>query len=163
MKGYTHTRLTTLCPIWILLKQETVTGSGISWAICKSAPRSWQITMPAPHHSVFHRLDALPAAQPTASKHWRHVNGYTVMLNVSEFGAYVCSHRHMDDTVPCIFTTCFCTTSTALIRLVQWVTDSDSGCISLFLVTIADQVHLTFCCKMWSKDPGKFQNWLKNS
>jgi len=28
-------------------------------------------TMPAPHHSVFYRPDALPAAQPTASKHWR--------------------------------------------------------------------------------------------
>ena len=40
-------------PIWILLKQEAVSGSGISWAICKSAPCSRQITMPAPHHSVF--------------------------------------------------------------------------------------------------------------
>ena len=60
-------------PIWILLKQETVSGSGsgISWAICKSAPRSRQITTPAPHDSVFYRPDALPAAQPTASKHWR--------------------------------------------------------------------------------------------
>ena len=58
-------------PIWILLKKETVTGSGISWAICKSAPRSRQITTPAPHHSVFYRPDALPAAQPTASKRWR--------------------------------------------------------------------------------------------
>ena len=38
-------------PIWILLKQETVSGSGISWDICKSAPRSRQITTPAPHHS----------------------------------------------------------------------------------------------------------------
>ena len=38
--------------------------------ICKSAPRSRQITTPAPHHSVFYRPDALPAAQPTASKHW---------------------------------------------------------------------------------------------
>jgi len=28
------------------------------------------ITMPAPHHSVFYRPDALPAAQPTVSKHW---------------------------------------------------------------------------------------------
>jgi len=46
-------------PIWILLKQETVSGSGISLAICKFAPRSRQITMPAPHHSVFYRLDAL--------------------------------------------------------------------------------------------------------
>ena len=48
-----------------------MSGSGISWAICKSAPRSRQITMPAPHHSVFYRPDALPAAQPTAPKHWR--------------------------------------------------------------------------------------------
>ena len=40
-------------PIWILLKQETVSGIGISWAVCKSAPRSRQITIPAPHHSVF--------------------------------------------------------------------------------------------------------------
>ena len=43
--------------------------SGISWAICKSSPRSRQITTPAPHHSVFYRPGALPAAQPTASKH----------------------------------------------------------------------------------------------
>jgi len=29
-------------------------GSGISWTVCKqSAPRSRQITMPAPHHSFF--------------------------------------------------------------------------------------------------------------
>ena len=83
---HTHTHLTALCPglpgwassrkvkpIWILLKQETVSGSGISWAICKSSPRSKQITMPAPHHSVFYRPDALPAAQPTASKYWRQM------------------------------------------------------------------------------------------
>ena len=56
-------------PILIVLKQETVSGNGISWAICKSAPHSRQITTPAPHHSVFYRPDALPAAQPTASKH----------------------------------------------------------------------------------------------
>jgi len=56
-------------PIRILLKQETVSGSGIRWAICKSASRSRQTTTPAPHHSAFYRPDALPAAQPTASKH----------------------------------------------------------------------------------------------
>ena len=58
-------------PIWILLKRETVSGSGISWAVCKSAPRSRLITTPAPHHSDFYGPDALSAAQPTASKHWR--------------------------------------------------------------------------------------------
>jgi len=57
-------------PIWILLKQETVSGSGISWAICKSAPHSRQ----HPTTQVFYRPDALPAAQPTASKHWRQQN-----------------------------------------------------------------------------------------
>ena len=66
--SHTHTRLTALCPgltgwagtrkvktkpMWILLKQETVSGSGISWTTCKAAPRSRQITMPASHLSVF--------------------------------------------------------------------------------------------------------------
>ena len=37
----------------VLLKQETVSGSGISWAICKSAPCSRQITTPTPHHPIF--------------------------------------------------------------------------------------------------------------
>ena len=81
---HTHTRLTALFPglprwagtrkvkpIWILLKQETVSGSCISWAVCMSAPHSRQTTTPTPHHSVFYRPVALPAAQPTASKHWR--------------------------------------------------------------------------------------------
>jgi len=40
-------------PIWTLLKQETASGSGISWAICKSAPRSRQITSPAPTTQFF--------------------------------------------------------------------------------------------------------------
>ena len=69
LPGWAGTRKVT--PIWIFVKQETVSGSGISWTICKSAPRSRQITTPAPHYSVFYRPDALPVAQPTASKHWR--------------------------------------------------------------------------------------------
>ena len=57
LPGWSGTRK--VKPIWILLKQETVSGSGISWKICKSAPRSRRIT-PTPHHSVFYRPDALP-------------------------------------------------------------------------------------------------------
>jgi len=78
---HTHTRLTALFPglpgkagtrkvksIWILLRQETVSDSGISWAICKSAPRSRQTTMPAPHHSVFTgRMPFLPPNQQRQS------------------------------------------------------------------------------------------------
>jgi len=57
-------------PMWILLEQETVSGSGISWAICKSARRSRQITTPAPHHSIFTgRMSFLPPnQQPKALK-----------------------------------------------------------------------------------------------
>ena len=92
-------------PIWILLKQETVSGSGISWAICKSSPCSRQITMPAAHHSVFYRPDALPAAQPTASKHWIHnsiihsgvlggIRGYTAYTNLRGF---LTAYTHLSD------------------------------------------------------------------
>jgi len=48
-------------PVWILLQQETVGGI--------SAPRSRQITTPAPHLSVFYGPNALPATQLTVAKH----------------------------------------------------------------------------------------------
>jgi len=40
-------------------------GSLSPLPICTSS----QITTPTSHHSVFYRPDALPDAQPTASKH----------------------------------------------------------------------------------------------
>jgi len=42
----------------------------VSWAICKSAPRSRQTTMPAPHHSVFFtsRMPFLPPNRVKALK-----------------------------------------------------------------------------------------------
>ena len=49
-------------PIWILLKQETVSGSG------KSAPRFRQITTLAPHQSFFTgRVPFLPPNQQCQS------------------------------------------------------------------------------------------------
>ena len=78
---HTHTHLTVLfpgLPRWagtrkvkparILLKQDTVSGSGISWAMRTSAPRSRQTTTPAPHHSVFTgRMPFLPPNQQRQS------------------------------------------------------------------------------------------------
>jgi len=64
---------------------EWQTGSGINWAISKSAPRSKQITTPAPHHSVFYRPDVFPATQPTASEHtiiFYAMSAYTVRAPV---------------------------------------------------------------------------------
>ena len=76
---HTHIRLTALCQvlprwastrkvkrIWILLKQETVSGSGISWAICKSALCSRQITMPANPPLSFLQVGC-PSSRPTNS------------------------------------------------------------------------------------------------
>jgi len=53
-------------PIWILLKKETVSGSGISLAICKSAHRSRQITIPAPPPLSFLQAGC-PSCHPTNS------------------------------------------------------------------------------------------------
>ena len=69
-------------PIWILLKQETESGSAISCAICKSAPRSRQTTTPAPHHSVF--TGRMPFLQPNQQR--RSTEGtkqYCVSVTVS--------------------------------------------------------------------------------
>ena len=78
---HTHTRLTALFPglprwagtrkvkpIWILLKQETVSGSGISWATCKSAPHSRQIPHQHPTAQFFiGRMPFLPPNQQRQS------------------------------------------------------------------------------------------------
>ena len=107
---HTHTRLTApfpglpgwastrkVKPIWILLKQERVSGSGIRWDICKSAPRCRQIglTTPAPYRSVFYRPDALPATQPTASEHWRHKHWRHIITNVTYLISGICTNFRM--------------------------------------------------------------------
>jgi len=45
-----------------LLEQEKVRGSGISRAICKSAPCPRQITMPAPTTQFFYRPVVIPVS-----------------------------------------------------------------------------------------------------
>jgi len=59
-------------PFWVLMMQEMMGGSGISWTICKSAPHTRHITSTPP--LSFYRPDAFPTAQPTASNHWRQRN-----------------------------------------------------------------------------------------
>ena len=43
-----------------------MSGSGTRWAICKSAPRTRQTTMPEPHRSVFLHAGC-PSCRPTNS------------------------------------------------------------------------------------------------
>ena len=57
-----------------------MSGSGISWAICKTAPRSRQITTPAPHRFL---QAGCPSCHPTNSiKALRALTRYT---NINEF------------------------------------------------------------------------------
>ena len=81
-------------PVWISLKQETVNGSGISWAMCKSAPRSREITTPAPHHSSFFTgwMPFLPPNQQCQSTegaecrlHIKHKIKYKVLATFISF------------------------------------------------------------------------------
>jgi len=95
------------------MKQETVSGSGISWAICKSAPRSRQITMPAPHQS---QPDALPATKPTASNKSNRIpyQMFTVisvpwMVNVIFVSIVRCSFVHRQVCVRVAQYYCVCT------------------------------------------------------
>ena len=74
-------------PIWILLKQQTVSGSGISWAICKSAPRSRQITTPARHHSSFLQAGC-PSCRPTNSVKALKANTKSTATILSPFCGY---------------------------------------------------------------------------
>jgi len=58
-----------------LLKQETASGSGISWADDTNSSKGASMHLAPdrqPHQhpiTLFLQADALPAAQPTASKH----------------------------------------------------------------------------------------------
>ena len=101
---YTHTHLfvTALCPGlpgWagtrkvnqsgFHLKQETVSGSGISWAICKSAPRSRQITTPAPRHST----GRIPFLPPNQQRQSTEGNYFVYILQYIYF-VYIYSKKH---------------------------------------------------------------------
>jgi len=81
-QSFTHTRLTALYSgtTWVSRYQKGKTN--LDFTEARDSERQWHqlghmqvctsiqtLTMPAPHHSVFYRPDALPAAQPTASKH----------------------------------------------------------------------------------------------
>jgi len=55
-----------------------VSGSGIRWAICKSAPRSRQITTPAPRHSVF--TGRMPFLLPNQQR--QSTEGSVIVINI---------------------------------------------------------------------------------
>jgi len=85
-------------PIWISLKQETVSGSGISWAICKSAPCCRQITTPAhtqPRMDVDPTRVELPSAGGGISscRPWGH--NLLTMTSVNLYVLLRCVHKEI--------------------------------------------------------------------
>ena len=58
-----------------------MSGSGVIWAICKSALRSRQITTPAPHHSFLQA--GSPSCRPTNSVKALKAVTYGIKLKIS--------------------------------------------------------------------------------
>jgi len=85
-----------------ILEQDIVSGSGISWATCKSAPCPSQITTPASHHSVILQATC-PSSHPTNSvkalkaKHWTSLYS-TVYTKASNNSTCLLISWHMVDT-----------------------------------------------------------------
>jgi len=75
-------------PIWILLEQDS---EWQWWSAGPYAPRPRQITMPAPHQSVFYRPDALLATQTTASMQWRQ--WHTIQCSKSSIAQSYIKHQ----------------------------------------------------------------------
>ena len=120
-------------------------GSGISWDMCKSAPSSRQDNHTStPWLSFFCRPDALPAAQPTASKHWKQI-----MYN--NWKLYNMFHQHhTKNDCCCIFKQLGCLHDTACICCCS---ANAAECWRLLSIDIscpqgAQQQTHSSCCRM---------------
>ena len=123
-----------------------MSGSGISWATCKSAPRSRQITTPVPHHSVFLQAGC-PSCHPTNSVKalkaslFSSVSAFVFLKNL-----YVTflSLRKLLNVVWVTFVCCIVVYHPTLDVLMTWPV------ILIFLYQIllqnVDSVTLTFAC-----------------
>ena len=78
-KGKTKTNLD-------FLELETVSSSGITWSICKSASRPSQITTPAPQHSV------LPAGRHSC-RPTNNVKAH-LMIMMTHFHSFITHTQH---------------------------------------------------------------------
>jgi len=102
LPGWAGTRK--LKPVWILLKQEIVCGSGISWAICKSAPHSRQVTTPAPHQLKFFtgRMPCLPPNQQCQSTEGRQRTVKWLHADACVWGTLHVSDQMINRVVKCL-------------------------------------------------------------
>ena len=93
-----------------------MSGSGISWAICKSAPSSRQITTPTPHHSVFLQTGC-PSCRQTNSVKALKALLFSVILIILKLKTENRLHYAYAHVTTIITTTCV---SSLLCRLQTW-------------------------------------------
>ena len=127
-----------------------MSGNGISWAICKSAPHTRQTTMPAPHHSVFYSPDALPAAQPTASKHWRQAknNWWKRQVHLQAVGAQLSDEGNV----------WWCRDGGVVIVQVVQVSTTDDQLLTFELITVIILRHLQTHAGAYKSNETNLQN-----
>ena len=135
----THIRLTAIC-------------LSIRWAICKSAPRSRQVTMPVPHHSVFYRPDALPATQPTASKHWRHVRNKFLILAVANSGSGMWGIVSNGLCIKWKMDTGQCRSHHLIssIRTIKNIQSTDPHKKNQWMASLSRKINFSYCMHFWS-------------
>ena len=129
-------------PIWILLKQERLSGSGITWAVCKSAPRSREITTPAPNHSVFlqagclscrrtNSVNALSEGKPPASGTYKTLTQYSQHIQLCYRSTHTCSITVWKRTL-----TRLLTSDVSSCAVYQWDGDEAAGRLGRILLNI---------------------------
>ena len=96
---YTHTRLTALCPGLPRVSRYQKGKTSLEFTEARDSEWQWHqlghmqvcTSLQTDNHAStpplsFYRPDVLPAAQPTASKHWR------AGLNMNKFSCYLCAN-----------------------------------------------------------------------
>jgi len=125
-------------PIWILLKQETMSGSGISWAICKSAPHSRQITMPAPTTQFFAGwMPFLPLNQQRQSAEGKWCWVYSELRSLSAFGNSTVALVWLLVCAQCCGVCCVWGLHSSHLLHAKWSTFESTDCSAVACVTTA--------------------------
>ena len=120
-----------------------MSGSGISWDICKSAPRSRQITMPATHRSVF--TGWMPFLPPNQQR--QSTEGKSAQSLGTKWPSYVAELLQTTDN------TFKWTVSRQYDLLVPWTTvkHSEWALGSQHCCSQTHVKHITKPCRNWSK------------
>jgi len=125
-----------------------VSGSGISWAICKSASRSRQITTPAPTTHFFQA--GCPSCRPTNSVKALKVTNCWIFVERDRY-ARLCSDDHIDVINVWNVYLKFLINAFVIFVNVYYVNKRHMKCRKLFeAVNNISGVNSAYCCTNWN-------------